>query len=310
MTKKFKRLDLLIFVFKNDNFSFFTILLKKKNFISFFIFQIGLIFSTTMLSMAEANNKNVSSSPKITRSVSTTKDDKPLMVLIDPGHGGADFGGISSGLAEEFVVFDVSQKLIKELKKLNIKSELTRGPKTNLSLEERVQLALKKSPDMFISIHANIHSNPKISGAEFYVEPSNALLGHTDFLSYLTQDLELKTLSPAEHPRFYYPNVRKLKLKSPTNIIVLDMLRMKTRKQSLILAENLKKKWPFKSEIREGHFFVIKQLPIPSTLVELGYLSNPEDFKLLNSSYKRQELANNLALGLKEYLLNKSINTN
>lgn len=233
-----------------------------------------------------------------------------LLILIDPGHGGDDFGGVSSGLSEEFVVFDVCQKLILELQKNGIKGELTRGPKQSLSLDQRVQLALKKQPDIFLSIHANINSNPNIRGAEFYVEPSNAIIGHTDFLTYLTKDLELKTLSPAEHPRFYYPSVQKLKLKSPANIIILDMLRMKTRKQSLILAENLKKNWPTKSEIREGQFFVIKQLPIPSSLVELGYLSNPQDFKILNSSEKRQELANYLALGLKDYLLNKSLNSN
>ncbi len=240
---------------------------------------------------------------------SNLKTKGPGTILIDPGHGGDDFGGIVSGLSEEFVVFDVCQKLIIELKKSDIKTELTRGPKQSLNLNDRVQLALLKQPDLFISIHANINSDPKIYGAEFYVEPSNALLGHTDFLTYLTKDLELKALSPAEHPRFYYPSVKKLKLKSPANIIILDMLRMKTRKQSLILAENLKKNWPTKSEIREGQFFVIKQLPIPSALIELGYLSNPADFKILNSSAKRQELANNLALGLKDYLLNKSLNS-
>lgn len=226
-------------------------------------------------------------------------------VLIDPGHGGSDYGGISAGLSEEFVVFDISHRLHEELKKLDISSKLSRDKKQTLSLEDRVQMAINEQPGLFISIHANIHSDPNIQGAEFYIEPSNALIGHTDFLTFLSADADLKSLSPTEHPRFYYPNVKKLGLRSPSNIIILDMLRMKTRRQSLDIAENLKKAWlPTKSEIREGHFFVLRQLPIPSVLVELGYLSNPDDFKTLNSSHKRQELAKKIALGLKQYFEN------
>lgn len=223
-------------------------------------------------------------------------------VLIDPGHGGDDYGGVVSGLSEEFVVFEVSRFLKEELDKLGIKSELTGTKDQALSLPERVQMAIAKKPSIFVSIHANINSDPKIKGAEFYVEPSGGLLGHSDFLTFLSADsADLSKLSPKNNSRFYYPNVKKLKLKSPVNIIVLDMLRMKTRRQSLSLAENLKKVWRDKSEIREGQFYLVKNLPIPSSLVELGYLSNARDFKILNSSNKRQVLAKKLALGLKQY---------
>lgn len=228
-------------------------------------------------------------------------------VLIDPGHGGEDYGGVASSLSEEFVVYEVSQNLQKELEELNISSKLTRARDETLSLSDRVQLAIKEQPGVFISIHANIHSNPKISGAEFYIEPSNALLGHTDFLTFLSADADLKALSPLDHPRFFYPTVKKLGIRSPANIIILDMLRMKTRRQSLDLAESLKKNWSEKSEIREGQFYVLKQLPVPTALVELGYLSNADDFKILNSKRKRQQLAKNLALGLKQYFENKEL---
>ncbi len=228
-------------------------------------------------------------------------------VLIDPGHGGNDYGGLASSLSEEFVVFEVSKYLQQELKELNIDSKLTRERKQTMSLSERVQLAIKEQPGVFVSIHANIHSDPKIKGAEFYVEPSNALLGHTDFLTFLSADADLKALSSLDHPRFFYPTVKKLGIRSPANIIILDMLRMKTRRQSLDLAESLKKNWSQKSEIREGQFYVLKQLPIPSALVELGYLSNAEDFKKLNSSRTRQELAKNLALGLQQYFKNREL---
>lgn len=230
-----------------------------------------------------------------------------LNVLIDPGHGGEDYGGTIHGLAEEFVVFEVSEFLQEELKALNINCELTRKKTQAISLEERVKLAIKKKPEAFISIHANVNADPQIKGAEFYVEPSNALLGHTDFLTFLSSEPDLKSLSPDNNPRFYYPNIKKLKLKSPVNIIMLDMLRMKTRRQSLDLAESLKTNWNGKSEIREGQFYLIKQLPIPSTLVELGYLSHPNDYKTLNSREKRRLLAKSLALGLKEYFQKKEL---
>lgn len=228
------------------------------------------------------------------------------LVLIDPGHGGEDFGGVVAGLSEEFVVYDISLKLQQELLALNIPSEITRKKNQTIPLADRVQQAIKRNPDVFISIHANINSNTNIRGAEFYIEPSNALLGHTDFLTFLSADTDLKKLSAEEHPRFYYPNVKKLGLRSPSNIVVLDMLRMKTRRQSLDLAEDLKTHWSGKAEIREGHFHLIRQLPIPSSLIEVGYLSHPGDFKTLNSNQKRQELAKNLALGLKQYFDNKN----
>ncbi len=238
------------------------------------------------------------------------QSEKKIQVLIDPGHGGEDFGGIASQLSEDFVVFDVSEKLSSELSKLKITNHLTRSKSQTLTLQERVQMAIAMQPLVFISIHANIHSNPRIKGTEFYIEPSNALLGHTDFLTFLSADADLKALSPIEHPRFYYPNVKKLGIRSPANIIILDMLRMKTRRQSLDLAESLKKNWPYKkSEIREGQFYVLKQLPIPSSLIELGYLSNEDDFKTLNSAEKRQQLAKNLALGLQLYFNNLTAKT-
>lgn len=233
--------------------------------------------------------------------------EKTLQVLIDPGHGGIDQGGITIGNTyEEPIVFDVAQKLYLELLNQNIKAELIRESDQGLGLEERVQLALQKRPQIFISLHANTHRNKRISGAEFYIEPSDALIGHQDFLSFLSVTSQSNNMADfalkAYNTRFFYPDMDQVEVPKDLKVILLDMLRMKTRGESLALAVSLKKNWKGTSQIREGNFYLLRSLPFTSVLVELGYISNEKDFHRLNDETQRFELAKQLAEGLSQYL--------
>lgn len=237
----------------------------------------------------------------------TAMTETALQVLIDPGHGGIDKGGLTIGNTyEEPIVFDVAQKLYLELLNLNIKAELIREADQGLGLEERVQLALQKRPQIVISLHANTHRNKKISGAEFYIEPSESLLGHQDFLSFLSVTSQSSNLADSAlksyNTRFFYPDMDKIDVSKDLKVILLDMMRMKTRGESLSLAVALKKKWTGPSQIREGNFYLLRSLPFTSVLVELGYISNEQDFKRLNDESHRFELAKQLAQGLSQYL--------
>ncbi|MCO5113316.1 MAG: N-acetylmuramoyl-L-alanine amidase [Bdellovibrionaceae bacterium] len=230
-----------------------------------------------------------------------------LQVLIDPGHGGIDRGGITIGNTyEEPIVFDVAQKLYLELLNQNIKAELIRESDQGLGLEERVQIALQKRPQIFISLHANTHRNKRISGAEFYIEPSDALIGHQDFLSFLSVTSQSNNMADfalkAYNTRFFYPDMDQVEVPKDLKVILLDMLRMKTRGESLALAVSLKKNWKGSSQIREGNFYLLRSLPFTSVLVELGYISNEKDFHRLNDETQRFELAKQLAEGLSQYL--------
>lgn len=230
-----------------------------------------------------------------------------IQVLIDPGHGGIDKGGRTIGNTyEEPIVFDVAEKLHQELKTLGLSSQLIREPDEGLGLLERVQLALKVRPKIFVSLHANTHRNKKIRGAEFYIEPAESLLGHQDFLSFLsitnTSDNLSHSVLQSYNTRFFYPELDKYPLDPHLKVILLDMIRMKTRGDSLNLAVTLKQHWQRPAQVREGNFYLLRSLPFPSVLVELGYISNEKDFKILNDEKSRQDLAKQLAQGLSKYL--------
>lgn len=257
----------------------------------------------------KANSQEPQSTPSVPPPHQATAPTS-LQVLIDPGHGGIDRGGTTIGNTyEEPIVFDVAQKLYLELLNRNIKAELIRESDQGLGLEERVQIALQKRPQIFLSLHANTHRNKRISGAEFYIEPSDSLLGHQDFLSFLSVTSQSTNMADSAlrsyNTRFFYPDMDQVEANKDLKVILLDMLRMKTRGESLALAVELKKNWKGPSQIREGNFYLLRSLPFTSVLVELGYISNEKDFKRLNDETQRFELAKQLAQGLSQYLSNQ-----
>ena len=104
---------------------------------------------------------------------------KPLRILLDPGHGGADDGASSKppAVKEKDLTLALAKRIGAHLKKAGLHVDYTRTSDVTLPLGERSYIARKKKADVFISIHANHASNADASGVETYVLPPSGFPG-------------------------------------------------------------------------------------------------------------------------------------
>jgi len=215
-------------------------------------------------------------------------------VVIDPGHGGRDSGTIGpSGLREKDLVLDVALKL-KDLlvERLGTEVILTRDSDRFIPLEERTAIANQAGADIFVSIHANASRNRKASGIETYV---------LDF-AQTAEEREVASRENAAAQR----NISELE----------DLLRMIAlgdyNQESRNLAHTVQtrlvhasvKKFPGRQNrgIKQAPFIVLLGSNMPAILTEIGFISNPTVEKFYKQSQARQEIAEALYLGVKEYL--------
>lgn len=233
------------------------------------------------------------STPPGASNVSNTA--RPL-VIIDPGHGGVDGGAEApDGTREKSVVLAFALKLQHYLQKGGrVDVALTRNDDEYLSLSQRVELARKNHADLLISIHADTFRDKSIRGASVYTRDQNA----TDALDKVLADKENKSsllagLAPADSA----PAV--------VNILV-DLMQRQTRRLSFLAAKSIIDNLDPSVRLRripqrKADFFVLDAPEVPSVLVELGFLSNGDDVKNLQSPKWRERVAAALARGIVSY---------
>ncbi len=257
---------------------------------SFFLYFNGASFS---LRSAPFYNKGKIFIPRELEKIISRKVSKitPAIsikrIIIDPGHGGKDPGAISKrGLREKDVNLKVSKLLKKELERKGFKVYLTRKTDVYLTLQRRVDIAREKRADLFISIHANANHSRKVSGVEVY-HLASSHLNSKKRLSKLAKQVS----RPAEG--HYSKSTQK---------IVSDLVKGRNNAFSLDAASilvNTFKKLGFKVKTPRGApFYVLKYNHVPSVLVEIGYLSNHYEEKLLRSSRYQQQVVRAIALSV------------
>ncbi len=221
---------------------------------------------------------------------------RSLKVLIDPGHGGDAPGAIQGPYQEAHYTWLWSQALFKELNKSkDFKPFLTRKKGQSLSLEKRVEVALKTKPDVFLSLHLNSFKDPDVSGMEFYIQKS---LSSNDMANFLAQFESHEEIQNSTSTQFDF--LKDLKLDLTHELILTGLVKKKLQRKSKLLAETLKKHFP-DSRIKYGDFFLLKQLPHVSLFIEVGYMSNPKDLKNITRPQFIKKQVKKILLGLRLY---------
>lgn len=102
--------------------------------------------------------------------VITKRDKVKNKVVLDPGHGGSDYGAIREGINEKDITLDVSQRVALILKSKGYKVAMTRTDDTYVSLEDRVEFSENEAPEIFVSIHVNsaVATEPKGIETHYY----------------------------------------------------------------------------------------------------------------------------------------------
>ncbi|MDR2010006.1 MAG: N-acetylmuramoyl-L-alanine amidase [Bacteroidales bacterium] len=211
-------------------------------------------------------------------------------VVIDPGHGGSDPGAVGKTSREKDIVLKVSLKLgdyIKEnFKDVNV--VYTRTDDRHVELYKRAEIANKNHADLFISIHVNSFKTGTPYGTETFVMGTSKNAANLQVAK-----LENSAILTEEN---YQANYDGFDPNDPENHIIFSLYQNANLTQSLFFAqltqENFTEKLKrFDRGVKQAGFLVLWKTTMPSVLVELGFISNAEEEKYLNSAKGQEELA-------------------
>jgi len=199
------------------------------------------------------------------------------LVVLDPGHGGADPGTGQGSLQEKGFTLDIVKRIRARLHENHVNVMLTRDRDATMSLEERCWRADRYGADVFVSIHLNASRNQAISGIETYIVPASG------YPTTVEQEQNIIVVKRKDCPgnRFDGANV------------VLGQYLHKGVLAHTGAADR---------GIRRARFYVIRNANSPAALVECGFLSNRgEARKILDADY-RDQIAEGIARGILTYL--------
>jgi N-acetylmuramoyl-L-alanine amidase len=222
---------------------------------------------------------------------------RPLRVVaLDPGHGGVDPGAISPhGLYEKSVTLATARELARLLNATGrYRGVLTRRGDRFVPLHERVERAHAARAELFLSIHADALPDSAMRGLSVYT------------LSDQASDRDAALLAVRENRDDFVAGVHLSRQPREIGAILFDLVRRQTNNQSLTLAravvEELGRFVPLLERPHRAAGFVVLTAPdIPSALVELGCLSNPQDERLLPQSAFQRRLAQGLLRAIDDY---------
>lgn len=218
------------------------------------------------------------------------------VVVIDPGHGGKDPGAISSnGDYEKSITLSAARELRAALlRRGGYKVVLTRDRDVFIPLRERVALARRAGADVFVSLHANITADPSVRGFSAYT------------LSERSSDAQAQALAESENKADLISGISFPDKSPEVAEILVTLAQRDTMNHSFRLARSIVGSVQGTAAVlprthRFAGFAVLKAPDVPSILIELGFLSNAADEKLLNTPAHRRKVAEAITEGIDRY---------
>jgi len=217
---------------------------------------------------------------------------KEIVIAVDAGHGGEDPGAIGRhGLQEKHVTLAVAKALAREINaRKGMRAVLIRKGDYFVPLKKRVRLARRSKADLMISIHADAVRTRGVKGASVYTLSERGA----------TPDKVAAALAARENAADQVGGFVSGEVDDPmVNMILGDMAKRDSLNSAYLLAETILKDFrrvgPIKyREPKRARFVVLGALEMPSVLVELDYISNPERERLLRSQSHQQKMAHAL----------------
>lgn len=234
-------------------------------------------------------------------------------VVIDPGHGGKDPGapGKSAATSEKHIVLSISRQLGSRIKAAypDVKVVYTRSTDVFVELKERVNVAKRCDADLFISVHCNSNNSSQPYGASVHI------LGPKSRNSKNRKDYFAASMSVAQRENSvmllendYKTVYQDFDPNSPESVISNSLLWRANYDNSLMFATEIDavlKRPPFRESgytgIHQDIFYLLWATNMPAVLLELGFMSNPSDFKYLSTSSGQKDVADRLFEAFKAY---------
>lgn len=235
----------------------------------------------------------------------SSKGGKKFTVVIDAGHGGKDTGAIDNGVKEKdinlSVALDLAEKLRKNMKNVNV--VLTRDNDTFISLQQRADKANNAKADLFISIHTNsVDASNKnrrtVEGASVY-----ALGLHKDANNMAVARRENSVI---ELEKNYEQKYSGFDPNSDESYIIFEMAQKNNLNRSIRFANEVQKQLVATAgrrdrKVHQAGFWVLWATSMPSVLIELDFICNPNSAKFMASRQGSEKLAQSIFNAVKKY---------
>ena len=222
------------------------------------------------------------------------------VIVIDPGHGGAQVGASSpEGLVEKTVALALARK-VRAILEAELKATvvLTRDEDSLVLLPDRVTLANKRKPDAFVSIHLNSMPTQRQRLLHEGIE--------TYFLSASASGEEARKVAARENAEV--GGQPKGQGGDTLSFILADLQRAETHADSSRLAYAVQEALVAQTGatdrgVQQAPFYVLMGLDAPAVLVEVGFISHPGESKRLGDGAYQDRVSRAIAAGLKKFLL-------
>ncbi|MFC0679151.1 N-acetylmuramoyl-L-alanine amidase [Lysobacter korlensis] len=222
---------------------------------------------------------------------------RPLVIAIDPGHGGQDPGAIGlEGSREKDVTLAIARELARQINATpGLKAYLTRDNDVFLPLPRRAQLARQARADMFISIHADAAENRAAHGSSVYVLSTKG-----------ASSQRARWLADKENASDLIGGVRLGQASGTLASVLLDLTQsghMKASEDaaSQVLAGLRRVGRNHKPSVERANFAVLRTSDMPAMLVETAFISNPDEERRLVSPTHQKALAAAVLDGINAY---------
>jgi N-acetylmuramoyl-L-alanine amidase len=214
-------------------------------------------------------------------------------VVIDPGHGGADPGAIGhKGLKEKDVVLNVCKELQALLAARGLNVIMARESDIYLPLENRTVIANQKAADIFVSVHANANRKKSRRGVQSF------------FLNFSPDEqvVEIAARENATSTRTMGQMKDSLRKIAQNSKILESRTLAEKIQQNLVKSLSQHYNQVEDLGVRGGPFWVLIGGEMPSVLVEISHLSNPQEEARLGSAPYRKQVAQGICDGIMEYI--------
>jgi N-acetylmuramoyl-L-alanine amidase len=221
-------------------------------------------------------------------------------VVIDPGHGGNKPGASGSYSKEKNIALKIGIKLGQKIKEEmpDIKVIFTRKTDVDVDLYRRAEIANDANADLFISIHCNAMpgKNKTTKGTETLVAGSHRLK---------EQDAAIRENADIKLEKNYKSKYDGYDPSDPSTAIYLSLLKNTFRDKSIKFAKLVQKNYiqsdRLSRGVKEQGVLVLQRCGMPAILTEVGFISNPDEEKYMNSEKGQNEIVNNIFNAIKAY---------
>ena len=224
-----------------------------------------------------------------------------VVIAVDAGHGGKDSGAIGKNkLYEKTVTLSIAKQLTKLLNKdPNFKWVLTRSSDNFISVSQRSEIARKNKANLLVSIHADAAPNRNATGASIWVLSTKR--ADTELGRWLEQDEKQSQLLGGAGDALSDDHDHHL------SQAVLDLQFSYSQRVGYELAKQVLKEMKgitklHKSAPEHASLGVLRSPDIPSILVEVGFISNEGEERLLSSNAHQNKIAKAIYQGIKNYV--------